>query len=51
MGAKIIKKEQEAWDALAKGLEQVAEAVGSTLGPNGNNFVLEKKMGITNNNK
>lgn len=51
MGAKIIKKEQEAWDALAKGIEQVAEAVGSTLGPNGNNVVLEKKWGsptITN---
>ena len=51
MAAKIIKREQEAWDALAKGIEQVADAVGSTLGPNGNNVVLEKKWGsptITN---
>ena len=51
MAAKIIKREQEAWDALSKGIEQVADAVGSTLGPNGNNVVLEKKWGsptITN---
>lgn len=51
MGAKDLKFGEEAWKSLGKGIEIVAEAVGSTLGPNGNNAVLEKKWGsptITN---
>jgi len=51
MTAKIIKSGPEAWDLLAAGIEKVASAVGSTLGPNGKNVVIEKKQGspiITN---
>lgn len=51
MAAKQMKHSDEAWRALAEGIRKVAEAVGSTLGPNGNNVVLEKKWGsptITN---
>lgn len=51
MGAKQLKYSEEAWRALAEGIRKVADAVGSTLGPNGNNAVLEKKWGsptITN---
>lgn len=51
MSAKQLKKSDEAWRALADGIQKVADAVGSTLGPNGNNVVLEKKWGsptITN---
>ena len=49
--AKQLKYSNEAWQALAEGIRKVADAVGSTLGPNGNNVVLEKKWGsptITN---
>ena len=51
MGAKQLKYGEEAWRALSAGIDKVADAVGSTLGPNGNNVVLEKKWGsptITN---
>ncbi len=51
MGAKQLKYSEEAWKALGNGIDKVADAVGSTLGPNGNNVVLEKKWGsptITN---
>ena len=51
MGAKDLKFGEDAWKALGRGIEKVAEAVGSTLGPNGNNAVLEKQWGsptITN---
>ena len=51
MGAKQLKYSDDAWRALAEGIRKVADAVGSTLGPNGNNVVLEKKWGsptITN---
>lgn len=51
MGAKQLKYSDEAWRALAEGIRKVSDAVGSTLGPNGNNVVLEKKWGsptITN---
>jgi chaperonin GroEL len=51
MGAKQLKYGDEAWRSLAEGIKKVADAVGSTLGPNGNNVVLEKKWGsptITN---
>lgn len=51
MGAKQLKYSDEAWRSLAEGIKKVSDAVGSTLGPNGNNVVLEKKWGsptITN---
>jgi len=51
MGAKQLKYGDEAWRSLGEGIKKVADAVGSTLGPNGNNVVLEKKWGsptITN---
>jgi chaperonin GroEL len=51
MSAKQLKYSDEAWRSLAEGLKKVSDAVGSTLGPNGNNVVLEKKWGsptITN---
>ncbi len=51
MGAKQLKYSDDAWRALAEGIRKVSDAVGSTLGPNGNNVVLEKKWGsptITN---
>ncbi|MGK0180551.1 MAG: chaperonin GroEL [Nitrospinales bacterium] len=49
--AKQLKYNEEAWRALSEGIKKVSDAVGSTLGPNGNNVVLEKKWGsptITN---
>jgi chaperonin GroEL len=49
--AKQLKYSDDAWRSLAEGIRKVADAVGSTLGPNGNNVVLEKKWGsptITN---
>ncbi|MGE4170633.1 MAG: chaperonin GroEL [Candidatus Margulisiibacteriota bacterium] len=51
MGAKQLKYSEDAWRSLEAGIRKVAEAVGSTLGPNGNNVVLDKKWGsptITN---
>ena len=51
MSAKELKYSEDAWKSLSEGIRKVAEAVGSTLGPNGNNVVLEKKWGsptITN---
>lgn len=48
MSAKQLKYSEEAWRSLAEGIKKVSDAVGSTLGPNGNNVVLEKKMGFTN---
>ncbi|MEK9657605.1 MAG: chaperonin GroEL [bacterium] len=51
MASKQLKYSHEAKRAIAEGIEKVANAVGSTLGPNGNNAVLEKKWGspiITN---
>lgn len=45
MGAKQLKYSNEAWKALADGIEQVADAVRVTLGPKGRNVVLEKKWG------
>jgi len=51
MASKKMKYADEAKQAIAQGIAKVADAVGSTLGPNGNNAVLEKKWGsptITN---
>ncbi|MFC1752612.1 chaperonin GroEL [Thermoproteota archaeon] len=51
MAAKQLKFSEDAWRSLSKGVKTVADAVGSTLGPNGTNAVLDKKWGsptITN---
>ncbi len=51
MGAKEIVFSDEAWRALERGVNKVANAVKATLGPRGRNVVLEKKWGsptITN---
>lgn len=51
MGAKEIIFSDEAWRALERGVNKVANAVKATLGPRGRNVVLEKKWGsptITN---
>ena len=45
MGAKQLKYSNEAWKALADGIEQVADAVRVTLGPKGRNVVLAKSWG------
>jgi chaperonin GroEL len=49
--AKILAFGEEARRALERGINQVADTVGGTLGPKGRNVVLEKKFGsptITN---
>ncbi len=43
--AKQIKYSQEARDALKRGVDQLANAVGTTLGPKGRNVALDKKWG------
>jgi len=43
--AKEIKFNIEARDALKKGVDQLANAVKVTLGPNGRNVVIDKKFG------
>lgn len=48
MSRKIIKVGLEARTELAKGAKQLADAVGSTLGPFGSNFFLEKNERPTN---
>ena len=51
MPAKQLKFNDEAWRALERGVDKVANAVKATLGPRGRNVVLEKKWGsptITN---
>ena len=51
MPAKEIIKDEEAQQALLRGIDQVAKAVRLTLGPKGQNVILEKKWGapvITN---
>lgn len=51
MGAKEIVFSDDAWRALERGVNKVANAVKATLGPRGRNVVLEKKWGsptITN---
>jgi len=45
MPAKEIIKDQEAQQALLRGIDQVANAVRLTLGPKGQNVILEKKWG------
>ena len=51
MPAKQIVNDQDAQQALLRGIDQLAEAVKMTLGPNGRNVILERKWGapmITN---
>ncbi len=51
MPAKQIIRDQEAQKALLSGIEAIANAVSLTLGPRGQNVILEKKWGapvITN---
>jgi chaperonin GroEL len=45
MPAKEIVREEEARSSLMRGVDTVAEAVRLTLGPKGQNVVLEKKWG------
>lgn len=51
MSAKQLKYGEEAWREILEGLKKMSDAVGSTLGPNGSNVILDKKWGsptITN---
>ena len=45
MPAKMIAFEQEALDAVRRGVEKLAEAVKITLGPRGRNVILAKSYG------
>ncbi|HOA07730.1 MAG TPA: chaperonin GroEL [Spirochaetota bacterium] len=45
MGAKILKFNDDARQAILKGVDQLAEAVQTTLGPRGRNVVIDKKYG------
>lgn len=46
--AKQLKFDQEARDALMKGIDVVAKAVVTTLGPKGRNVALDRKWGAPN---
>jgi len=46
--AKQIKYGSEARDLLKKGVDQLAKAVATTLGPKGRNIALDKKWGAPN---
>ncbi|MFC1495890.1 chaperonin GroEL [Candidatus Margulisiibacteriota bacterium] len=51
MASKELRFGDDAWRAIDKGVEKVADAVKITLGPRGRNVVIEKKWGsptITN---
>ncbi len=45
MSAKIIKFDQQASDAILRGVNTMANAVKVTLGPRGRNVILEKSFG------
>jgi chaperonin GroEL len=45
MSAKIIKYDQQAADAILRGVNIMADAVKVTLGPKGRNVILEKSFG------
>jgi chaperonin GroEL len=45
MSAKIIKYDQQASDAILRGVNAMADAVKVTLGPKGRNVILEKSFG------
>jgi chaperonin GroEL len=46
--AKILKFDSEAREKLLKGINTLAEAVASTLGPKGRNVAIDKKWGAPN---
>ncbi len=46
--AKILKFDNDAREALLKGVNVLAEAVAATLGPKGRNVALDKKWGAPN---
>jgi chaperonin GroEL len=48
MGAKIVKFDRDARDAILKGVNILADAVTVTLGPKGRNVVLDKSFGAPN---
>ncbi len=48
MGAKIIKFDQDAREAILKGINLLADAVTVTLGPKGRNVCLDKSYGAPN---
>ncbi len=48
MAAKIVKFEQEAREAILRGVNLLADAVTVTLGPKGRNVVLDKSFGAPN---
>jgi chaperonin GroEL len=48
MAAKMIMFEQQARDKILKGVNIMADAVKSTLGPKGRNAILEKSWGAPN---
>src|SRR5207342_1840580 len=43
--SKLIAYDEEARGALKRGIDALADAVGSTLGPKGRNVALDKKFG------
>ncbi|HSG30773.1 MAG TPA: TCP-1/cpn60 chaperonin family protein, partial [Thermodesulfobacteriota bacterium] len=45
MGAKEIKFGREAQDLILQGVNELANAVKSTLGPRGRNVLIEKSFG------
>jgi len=45
MGAKIIAFDQEAQEAMRRGVSKLARAVRVTLGPKGRNVIIEKSFG------
>ncbi len=45
MSAKVLKFDQEASDAIIRGVNTLANAVRVTLGPKGRNVILEKSFG------
>src|SRR5918996_1020917 len=48
MAAKMLKFNQEARDAILRGVNILADAVTVTLGPKGRNVVLDKSFGAPN---
>src|ERR1043166_1169509 len=48
MAAKIVKFEQDAREAILRGVNILADAVTVTLGPKGRNVVLDKSFGAPN---
>jgi chaperonin GroEL len=48
MGAKLIKYDNKAREAMLKGVQTLADAVAVTLGPKGRNVVIDKSWGSPN---